>query len=122
MPAHLRFLTSARFCSFFAILSAFAPCARPQSAFVRVSQVGYEAGESPFRAYLMSTTPAAGASFKVSNSSGAVVQDGKVGDWLGTWSHTTKVVYNVYALDFTAPGGTLYRISVAHPAATSPLF
>jgi endoglucanase len=122
MPARLRFVTSARFFSFVAILSAFAPCARSQSAFVRVSQVGYEAGQFPFRAYLMSTAPVTGASFKVSNSSGAIVHEGRVGALLGTWSHTTKVVYNVYALDFTAPAGNLYRISVAHPAVASPHF
>jgi hypothetical protein len=29
--------------------------AQAQAAYVRVSQVGYEAGEAPFRAYLMST-------------------------------------------------------------------
>jgi endoglucanase len=122
MPARLRFLTSARFLFFAAMLLAIAPRARSQSAFVRVSLVGYEAGESPFRAYLMSTAPVRGARFKVSSSSGAIVHEGKVGALLGTWSHTKTVVYNVYALDFTAPAGRLYWISVAHPAATSPLF
>jgi len=99
------------------------PCARSQSAYIRVSQVGYEAGQGPFRAYLMSAAPVAtGASFRVINSTGGIVHEGKVGSLLGTWSHTKKTVYNVYALDFTAPGGDLYRISAAHPAATSPLF
>jgi endoglucanase len=42
---------------------------------------------------------------------------------LGTWSHSQKVTYDVYALDFTVPGGDLYTISVSGPvAATSPRF
>ena len=36
-------------------LVAYAQPTRAQSAYVRVSQVGYESGETPFRAYLMST-------------------------------------------------------------------
>jgi len=70
----------------------------------------------------MSTGTAAGASFKVSNTAGGIVHAGKVGPLLGTWSHSKKIVYKVYALDFEAPAGDLYRISVAHPLATSPLF
>ena len=122
MPC-LRFPSHAGFLSFATILLICVPCARSQSAYVRVSQVGYEAGRGPFRAYLMSSAPvAAGASFRVANSTGENVHEGKVGSLLGAWSHTTKTVYNVYALDFSAPGGDLYKISVAHPAATSPLF
>ena len=103
-------------------LFACAPPARAQSAFVRVSQVGYEAGETPFRAYLMSTAAASGASFKVVNSKGAIAYLGHVGALLGTWSHSQKVTYDVYALDFTVPGGDLYTISVSGPVAASPRF
>ena len=98
------------------------PCAHAQSAYVRVSQVGYEAGESPFRAYLMSRVPASGARFNVSNSKGEIVHVGHVGALLGTWSHTKQIRYNVYAIDFAVPVGDLYEISVSHPAAKSPRF
>ena len=86
-------------------LLACTPSAWAQSAYVRVSQVGYEAGEAPFRAYLMSTAAESGASFKVVNAKGATAYSGKVGGLLGTWSHSKKETYDVYALDFTVPGG-----------------
>jgi len=102
---------------------AFAPRARAQSVYVRVSQVGYEAGETPFRAYLMSKVPQSGASFKVINSKGATAFSGQVGALLGTWSHSTKESFEVYALDFSVPGGDLYSISVSGSAnASSPHF
>ena len=94
-----------------------------QSAYVRVSQVGYEAGETPFRAYLMSTAVASGATFRVIDSKGAAAYSGPVGSLLGIWSHSKTVAYNVYALDFKVPGGHLYTISVSGPvAAASPAF
>jgi endoglucanase len=94
-----------------------------QSGYVRVSQVGYEAGEAPLRAYLMSTRPDGGATFQVIDSKGAIAHSGHVGALLGTWSHSQKVTYEVYALDFTVPGGDLYTISVSGPvAASSPRF
>lgn len=96
--------------------------AQAQSAYVRVSQVGYEAREAPFRAYLMSKTPVSGTSFKVLNSKGNTTYTGHVGSLLGTWSHNKKVAYSVYALDFKAPSGDLYKISVSSPEATSPQF
>jgi endoglucanase len=94
-----------------------------QSAHVRVSQVGYETGETPFRAYLMSEVAESGATFKVLNSKGKTSYSGKVGALLGTWSHSKTVTYQVYALDFSVPGGDLYTISVSGAApATSPRF
>jgi endoglucanase len=102
---------------------AFAPLARAQSAYVRVSQAGYESGETPFRAYLMSKVSETAATFKVVNSKGAIAFSGKVGALLGTWSHSTKQSFDVYALDFSVPGGDLYTISVSGPAnASSPHF
>jgi endoglucanase len=99
------------------------PAARAQSAYVRVSQVGYETGEAPFRAYLMSTAAETGATFKVLNSKAATTYSGKVGALLGTWSHSKQETYDVYALDFAVPGGDLYTISVSGPvAAASPRF
>jgi endoglucanase len=92
-------------------------------AYVRVSQVGYEAGNAPFRAFLMSTTPESGATFRVINSKGTTRYAEKIGPLLGTWSHSPKLTYLVYALDFTVPGEEIYRISVAGPvAARSPAF
>src|ERR1700683_2264975 len=94
-----------------------------QSAFVRVSQVGYEAGETPFRAYLMSDADESGATFTVINPKGAIVYSGHAGALLGNWSHSQELTYAVYALDFTVPGGGLYSISISGPvAATSPRF
>jgi len=97
--------------------------AQAEAAYIRVSQIGYEAGKTPFRAFLMSTATANTATFKVVNSKGKIVDSGRVGSLLGTWSHSKAVAYNVYALDFSAPGGDLYTISVSDPAvATSPRF
>jgi endoglucanase len=104
-------------------LASFAPLAGAQSAYVRVSQVGYETGEAPFRAYLMSTAAETGATFKVFNANGAAAYSGKVGALLGTWSHSTNETFNVYALDFSVPAGELYTVSVSGPvAASSPHF
>jgi endoglucanase len=109
--------------SFLLSLLACASYARAQSAYVRVSQVGYEDGAGPFRAYLMSTAKESGAKFEVVDSKGAVAYSGKVGALLGTWSHSKTVTYDVYALDFTVRGGELYSISVRGPvAAISPSF
>jgi len=90
---------------------------------VRVSQVGYETGETPFRAYLMSPSPLTTGAFQVLNSNGAASFSGPVGALLGTWSHSKDVSYRVYALDFSVPGGDLYKIQVSGTvSATSPKF
>ena len=106
-----------------------------QSAYVRVNQVGYEFG-SRSRAYLMSEVSEDGAVFSVVDSQGATVYFAAIGRQLGNWAACTatkkngnkkvcseSIVYNVYALDFSVPGGDVYTISVAGPAdATSPGF
>ena len=98
-----------------------ASSAQAQSAYVRVSQVGYEAGESPARAYLMSTAAESGATFKVVSADGSTAYQGKVGALLGTWANSKKLVYQVYALDFVVGSGRSYSISVAGPvSAQSP--
>ncbi len=107
------------------LLSLFvsAPPAHAQSASVRVSQVGYESGGTPFRAYLMSSTPVSDETFQVFNSKGKASFSGSVGALLGTWSHSKTVTYSVYALDFFVPGGDLYKIKVSGTAsATSDQF
>jgi endoglucanase len=118
-------LQSARICAAIALLAMLAWPAglRAQSAYVRVNQVGYEAGTQPFRAYLMSTVAEAGATFSVLNSAGRAVFSGVVGPLLGTWSVSETVTYDVYSLDFAAPPGATYTISVSGPAsAVSPSF
>jgi endoglucanase len=105
----------------FALLAG-APAAA-QSAYVRVSQAGYEAGSPSFRAYLMSTGPETGATFNVLSSGGQSVYAAPIGALLGTWSNGATLTYSVYALDFTVPAGDGYTISVAAPvAAVSPAF
>ena len=104
-------------------LLAWIPAATAQSAYVRVSQVGYEEGAPSFRAYLMSTVPETGATFSVVNSAGHTVYSAAIGALLGTWSNSTTLTYSVYALDFNASAGDGYTISVTGPVpATSPVF
>ena len=110
-------------CILTAILLAYAPAAiAADSAFVRVNQAGYEKGGSA-RAYLMSTAFEPSATFAVVNSKGVTKFSGSVGALLGTWSHNKSVFYQVYALDFTVPGGDVYQIQVSGPVpASSPNF
>ena len=96
--------------------------AQAESAYVRVSQVGYEVGQSA-RAYLMSTAAETGATFKVQCAEGSTAYTGKVGTLLGTWANSKKLVYQVYALDFVVTAGRSYSISVSGPvSAQSPKF
>jgi endoglucanase len=105
------------------VLATLSRPAGAQSAYVRVNQVGYETAKTLFRAYLMSSEDAAQSTFAVVNSNGATVDSGRVGALLGTWAHSKKLSYNVYALDFSAPAGDLYTISVSGRApALSPQF
>jgi endoglucanase len=104
------------------VLLALISVAQAQSAYVRVSQAGYEAGRAPFRAYLMTTAAQSGARFRVINSKGALAYSGSAGALLGTWSHSKAVTYYVYGLDFTVASGDLYTISTSEPSATSPRF
>ncbi len=106
-----------------AIAAATISSALAQSAFVRVSQVGYETGNSPYRAYLMSTVPETGATFAVVNGSGQTVYSAPVGTLMGTWSNSATLTFSVYALDFGAAPGAGYKITVTGPAyASSPVF
>jgi endoglucanase len=108
--------------SFLALL-ALTPAAMAASAYVRVNQVGYEAANPPFQAFLMSTAAESGASFSVINSEGATVYSHAIGELLGTWSNSSTLAYDVYPLSFAVPGGDIYTISVKGPVpATSPKF
>jgi endoglucanase len=92
-------------------------------AFVRVSQVGYEAGHAPYRAYLMSTVAAKDAVFRVSDEKGKTVYSAGVGALLGTWSNSPALTYHVYALEFQVPEGSRYSIAVSGSLkAQSPSF
>jgi|ERR1700688_934615 len=70
-----------------------ASAGRAESAFVRVNQLGYEAGTEN-RAYLMSPGSESGAIFHVIDSQGATEISKAIGANLGPWGNFT-----VYALD-----------------------
>ena len=94
-----------------------APGARAANAFVRINQLGYEAGVGG-RAYLMSTASESGAAFKAVNAKGVTVFSRAIGAMLGTWGKFT-----VYALDFEIDTAGTYTIDVSGPAnAVSPSF
>jgi endoglucanase len=100
-----------------AAASSLSPCLQAANAFVRVNQVGYEAG-SQSRAYLMSRTSESGAVFRVVNSSGQTESSGPIGSSLGLWGKFT-----VYALDFVVAETGSNIIEVRGPAsANSPKF
>src|SRR5215831_16409916 len=99
MSDHGPRLTFLRQFAFLAVLSGFvlAAPAWPQSAFVRVNQVGYKM-DAPKRAYLMSTQAEVPGSFAVVNSSGNAVFAAPIraNQDQGVWGNFT----HVYALDF----------------------
>jgi endoglucanase len=93
------------------------PRVQAATAFVRVNQVGYEAGAQS-RAYLMSKTSESGAVFRVVNSGGQTEFSGPIGSSLGLWGK-----FSVYALDFVVAETGSYTIEVRGPAsANSPKF
>lgn len=97
-----------------------APARAAGAAHVRVNQVGYPGG-APKRAYLMTSAPATGAAFTVTDAGGATVVSGTVGADLGPWSAAWAFVYPLDFSSVTAPGR--YRVSVVGPVgATSPSF
>ncbi|MDN3355073.1 glycoside hydrolase family 9 protein [Actinomadura sp. DC4] len=81
------------------------------AGFIRVDQVGYAATETK-QAYLMTTAPAAGARFTVTDArSGRTVLEKTAGPRLGSWNSAYP---DVYALDLTRlrrPG--TYRVRAA---------
>jgi endoglucanase len=88
-----------------------------QSAFVRVNQLGYEAGGDG-RAYLMATGAESGAVFQVVNAKGVPEFSRPIGAKLGVWGK-----FNVYALDFQVTEPGVFTIDVNGPMpAASPSF
>jgi endoglucanase len=92
----------------------------PQSAHVRVNQVGYPSTASK-RAYLMTSAAETGVTFTVANASGQTVASGPVGASLGSWSRSYPFVYTIDFGSVSAAG--TYSITVSGPiAASSPTF
>jgi len=110
-------ISRARCVSLLAMVCFSALPAHAVTGYVRVNQVGYEAGLSA-RAYLMTTSAVSGVSFSIKNSGGKVVLSGSAGAKLGSWGS-----YSVYPIDFTLSAADAYTISVSGPvSATSPSF
>ncbi len=92
-----------------------APAARAANAFVRVNQMGYEAGVQG-RAYLMSKVAETGAVYRLVDAHGNVKSSTTLGATTGAWGDFT-----VYALDFKVNDAGNYTIEVHGPAnATFP--
>jgi endoglucanase len=108
------------FANLLAVLVALLSSAASAATYIRVNQAGYETGQGPFRAYLMSTTDHSGVQFKVLNSAGQTVYSASAGSLLGIWSNSTTLAYNLYPLDFSVPGGDTYTIAVE--TVSSPQF
>lgn len=91
--------------------------AHAATGFVRVNQIGYEAGR-PARAYLMTGKAPADSQFTITDSSGHTAGSGAVGTLLGIWGK-----FNVYPIDFTLHKHDTYTITASHGvSATSPAF
>jgi len=100
------------------LCTLFSPAALPAvTAYVRVNQIGYEAG-LPMQAYLMTSKMVSGVSYAVKNSAGSTVASGSVATKSGAWGK-----YRVYPVDFTLSAADTYTISVSGPvSAISPAF
>jgi endoglucanase len=95
-----------------------APSPPTGSAVIRVNQVGYPK-DLPKRAFVMATVAEDGATFTVTDASGATALTGSLGASVGSWSSTYGYVY---ALDLTAiTTAGRYRIHVDGPAAATSL-
>jgi endoglucanase len=92
------------------------------TAFIRLNQVGYVAGEAR-HALLMASVAEDGAQFQVLNSSGQTVYSASIGALLGSW---TAAYPDVYLLDFSSASlaAGKYSITVTGGAvgAKSPPF
>ena len=87
------------------------------TAYVRVNQMGYEAG-LPMRAYLMAKSPESGAQFAITNSEGQRVYAAAIDPGPSKWGS-----YLVYKLDFALSAAGTYTVTVAGPVpAESPKF
>ena len=89
------------------LVSYFGALAHADNGYMRVNQIGYEAG-LPARAYLM-TRASGSAKFSIIDSSGATAASGSVGALLGAWGH-----YSVYPIDFTLSTHDTYTIVMSN--------
>jgi len=94
-----------------------APAGAAASAYIRIDQLGYQV-HATARAYLMSTAPETGATFKLLDTTGATIASGNVPSTSKLWKS-----FNVYALDFTATKSGTFTLAVSGPdSAISPSF
>ena len=109
MPELGRRFYFSRSCILFCVLVAALPAfgSTTVTGYVRVNQIGYEAGTA-MRAYLMASRRVSGVGFAVTNAAAETVLTGSVGATLGSWGK-----YNVYPIDFlvTTPG--IYTVAVS---------
>ena len=89
------------------------PASGATTAFVRIDQLGYEAGAHN-RAYLMSKTSESGAIFRVVAANGDIRFSSTVGAAAGIWGDFT-----VYPLDFLVRETGKYSIEVTGPVSAS---
>jgi endoglucanase len=95
------------------LLFAMAALALPaQNAFVRIDQLGYEAGAHN-RAYLMSKTSESGAIFRIVAANGEIRCSSPVGA-AASWG-----AFSVYALDFVVNESGNYTIEVTGPVSVT---
>jgi endoglucanase len=90
-------------------LSGLGPCAWAQArvtGYLRVNQVGYEAGRTA-RAFLVTHDSAAGGTFEVRDRSGVVVQSGPIGAPTGSWG-----AFVVTPLEISIAQNGRYSLSV----------
>jgi endoglucanase len=110
LSGFLRFAIRALAISLLFVVSASALPA--QNAFVRIDQLGYEAGVHN-RAYLMSKTSESSAIFRVIAANGEIRYSSPVGA-AATWG-----AFKVYALDFLVNEPGHYTIEVNGPVSTT---
>jgi endoglucanase len=94
-------------------LAATLPALGATTAFVRIDQLGYEAGVHN-RAYLMSQTSESGAIFRVVAPNGDIHFSSSAGAAAGTWG-----AFTVYPLDFLVRETGKYTIEVTGPVSAS---
>jgi endoglucanase len=93
------------------------PLKTASNAYVRVNQIGYEAGQ-PMRAYIMAGAPQAGNKFSVKKADRDAVLSAALGSPAGTWGK-----YTIYPLDFTVSSAGSYTVEVSGAtSAVSPSF
>jgi endoglucanase len=91
--------------------------ANAAEAYLRVNEIGYEAG-APARVYLMARGTEAGAPYRITNAGGQIAAAGHVGAASGKWGGFT-----VYPIDFSLGATGRYTITVSGALpAVSPAF